>query len=60
MSSKIVLPYEPQYSRHRDTEKRRQQTRDWLAQREHELAERHTAASIVPTQRVRDQENRLS
>jgi hypothetical protein len=59
MSSKIVLPYEPQYPHHREIEKRRKQTRDWLLQRTHELAERHSAAPTVPEQRVRDQEDRL-
>jgi hypothetical protein len=46
--SRIVLPYEPQYSGHREAEKRRKQTHDWLAQRERELAELHQAPSIVP------------
>jgi hypothetical protein len=47
-TSKIVLPYEPQYTGHREAEKRRKQTREWLRRRERELAERHLAPSIVP------------
>ena len=43
--SKIVLPYEPDYVGHREAVKRRQETKEWLRQRERELAER---ASIVP------------
>ena len=37
--SKIVLPYEPDYVGDRETEKRRQETKKWLQQRERELAE---------------------
>jgi hypothetical protein len=43
--SKIVLPYEPDYVGHREAAKRRQETKEWLRQRERELAER--APSIV-------------
>jgi hypothetical protein len=38
--SKIVLPYEPDYVGHREAEKRRQETKEWLQRRERELAER--------------------
>jgi hypothetical protein len=44
--SKIVLPYEPDYVGHREAAKRRLETKEWLRQREHELAER--SPSIVP------------
>ena len=44
--SKIVLPYEPDYVGHREAEKRRQETKEWLRQRERDLAER--LPSIVP------------
>jgi hypothetical protein len=44
--SKIVLPYEPDYVGHREAEKRRQETKEWLRRRERELAER--SPSIVP------------
>jgi hypothetical protein len=44
--SKIVLPYEPDYVGHREAEKWRQETKDWLRRRERELAER--SPSIVP------------
>lgn len=37
--SKIVLPYEPQCTDHREREKRRQQTKEWLRKRELEIAE---------------------
>ena len=37
-ASKIALPYEPSSTANRDAERRRQQTREWLAQRERELA----------------------
>jgi hypothetical protein len=38
--SKIVLPYEPHYIGHRQAEARRKETKEWLRQRERELAER--------------------
>ena len=38
--SKIVLPYEPDYVGHREAEKRRQETKEWLRRREREFAER--------------------
>jgi hypothetical protein len=44
--SKIVLPYEPDYVGHREAEKRRQETKEWLRQRERDLAER--LPSIFP------------
>lgn len=44
--SKIVLPYEPDYVGHREAEKRRQETKEWLRRREREFAER--SPSIVP------------
>ena len=44
--SKIVLPYEPDYVGHREAEKRPQETKEWLRQRERGLAER--SPSIVP------------
>ena len=44
--SKIVLPYEPDYVGHREAEKRRQETKEWLRQRERDHAER--LPSIVP------------
>jgi hypothetical protein len=56
--SRIVLPYEPQYSGHREAEKRRKQTHDWLARRERELAELHRSPSIVPdrSERTHDED----
>jgi hypothetical protein len=32
--SQLVLPCDPGYTAHREAEKRRQETRDWLRQRE--------------------------
>jgi len=37
--SKIVLPYEPQYTGHRELEKRCEATKEWLQRREFELDE---------------------
>jgi hypothetical protein len=36
--SKVVLPYEPDYVGGREAEKRRRQTKEWLRQREREVA----------------------
>jgi hypothetical protein len=38
--SRLVLPSDPEYTTHRDAQKRRQETREWLLQRER--------ASIAP------------
>jgi hypothetical protein len=46
-SSKIVLPYEPQYVGHRDAEERRKAVSEWLRQREREVDE-HPSPSVVP------------
>jgi hypothetical protein len=43
-TSHLVLPCDPGYTGHRDAEKRHGETRDWLRQREREVA----APSIVP------------
>jgi hypothetical protein len=43
-TSKFILPYEPGYTGHWEAEKRRKETREWLRQRERDLA----APSIVP------------
>jgi hypothetical protein len=45
-SSSLILPCDPNYTAHRDAERRRRETRDWLRQRERELAVK--APSIVP------------
>jgi hypothetical protein len=37
--SKIALPYEPSSTANRDADRRREDTRAWLARRERELAE---------------------
>jgi hypothetical protein len=38
--SRLVLPSDPEYTTHRDAQKRRQETREWLLRRER--------ASIAP------------
>jgi hypothetical protein len=43
--SKIVLPYEPEYVGGREAEKRREETKQWLRNRERELA---NSLPIVP------------
>ena len=42
--SQLVLPCDPEYTAHREARKRRQQTREWLLQRERA----NIAPSIVP------------
>ena len=42
--SQLVLPCDPEYTAHRETQKRRQETREWLLQRERA----NLAPSIVP------------
>ena len=37
--SGVLLPYDPQYVGHREAEKRRRETREWLRQRELKLLE---------------------
>ena len=42
--SSLVLPCDPEYTAHREAQKRRQETREWLLQRERAKL----APSIVP------------
>jgi hypothetical protein len=42
--SQLVLPCDPEYTAHREAKRRRQETRDWLLQRERA----NLAPSIVP------------
>ena len=42
--SQLVLPCDPEYTAHREAQKRRQETRQWLLQRERSSI----APSIVP------------
>ena len=47
--SRLVLNCDPQYRAHLDSARRREETRDWLRQRERIVRERALAApSIVP------------
>jgi hypothetical protein len=43
-TSRLVLPCDPQYTAHREAQKRRQETREWLLQRERASV----APSLVP------------
>ena len=48
-SSQLVLNCDPEYTAHREAAKRREETREWLRQRERIVHERALAApSIVP------------
>jgi hypothetical protein len=48
-SSQLVLNCDPEYTGHREAAKRREETREWLRQRERIAHERALAApSIVP------------
>jgi hypothetical protein len=42
--SRLVLPCDPEYTAHREAERRRQETRQWLSQRERA----NLAPPIVP------------
>jgi hypothetical protein len=49
--SGVLLPYDPQYVGHRQAEKRRQETGEWLRQQELKLLKperRQQSPSIVP------------
>jgi hypothetical protein len=49
--SGVLLPYDPQYVGHRQAEKRRHETSEWLKQRELKLIEpeeQEPSVSIVP------------
>jgi hypothetical protein len=49
-NSKVILPYEPGYTRHWEAEKRRKETREWLRKREEQVRDRLKTHSIVPTE----------
>jgi hypothetical protein len=55
LMSKIVLPYEPEYVGGRDAEKRRKETKEWLRNRERELA---NSLSIVAEHAPEDEKAR--
>ena len=40
-----ILPYEPGYTEHRETERRRRDTRAWLRQREAHVHERNGSSA---------------
>jgi hypothetical protein len=47
----LISPIDPQYTAHRDAEKRRRETREWLERRERELGFVSDAPSMVPEKR---------
>ena len=58
-SSRLVLNCDPQYRAHREAARRREETREWLRQRERTAHERALAApSIVPEAPERQQMKR--
>lgn len=50
-TSKIVLPYEPGYTGHREAERRQEETRRWLEEREKMIE----SPSVVPNQTTNSQ-----
>jgi hypothetical protein len=55
--SRVLLPYDPQYVGHREAEKRRQETREWLRQQELKLwngDQSEQPPSVVPGQHFGD------
>jgi hypothetical protein len=46
----VTSPLDTRYTAHRDTERRRQETRKWLQQREQELGIVKDAPSVAPEQ----------
>jgi hypothetical protein len=53
-TSNVVLPYEPQFTGHREAERRRAETRAWLNKRERQLAEKGLETSIAPEQKEKE------
>jgi hypothetical protein len=49
--SKFTLPYEPEYTGHRDAQKQHQETKEWLLRREREVA----SPPIVPEHARQDE-----
>jgi hypothetical protein len=49
--SSLISPTGPQYTAHRDEEKRRRETREWLERHERELGFVSDAPSMVPEKR---------
>ena len=52
MTEDTVLksPLDPHYTSHRDADRRREETREWLKQRERELGFTRDAPSVSPDQ----------
>jgi hypothetical protein len=46
----VTSPLDSRYTAHRDAERRRQETREWLQQREQELGTVKDAPSVAPAQ----------
>jgi hypothetical protein len=47
-NSKVIPPYEPGYTGHREMEKRCKEIQEWLRQRELQVRNRMNAPTIVP------------
>jgi hypothetical protein len=54
-TSKVRLPYEPGYTGHWEAKKRRQETLDWLRQREIEVAAQRLR-DVVPVPSIMPEE----
>jgi hypothetical protein len=50
----VTSPLDTRYSAHRDAERRRRETREWLKQRERELGFLKDAPSVTPESRETD------
>jgi hypothetical protein len=48
MQTSLVSPLEAQFTSHRDAEKRRRETHEWLEQRERELGLIQDAPPVAP------------
>jgi hypothetical protein len=48
MQTALISPLDAQFTTHRDVEKRRRETHNWLEQRERELGFTHDAPSVAP------------
>ena len=48
MKTCLISPLEAQFTAHRDAEKRRRETHEWLERRERELGFVHDAPTVAP------------
>ena len=54
--SKFILPVEPQYTGHRESERRQRETKQWIEARERLLVE-HDAPPIAPEHKHPERES---